>query len=178
MDRTRDFSFTAKVTALGGLVLFAVLLLGAQPGWAEPKPVGPTGIAQPTEPPSPKPKPCAAAVNCLPPLDPCLNTDHICQPTVTFTPTKPPSFTPPPPKTTTKPPVTTTTTTSVTDPATPSDPPVTIPTPNRIDTGGGSTAAPAQSPTLLFWLIPGMALLAISSGVTGFWMARSEQDRR
>jgi hypothetical protein len=173
VDRTRDFSFTAKVAALGGLILLAILLLGAQPGSAEPKPVGPTGIAQPTEPPSPKP--CPAVVKCLPPLQPCLNTDHVCQPPTTLTPTKPPSFTPPP-KTTT-PPVTTTTTTA-TNPATPSDPPVTIPTPNRIDTGGGSTAAPSQTPTWLFWVIPGMALLAIASGLTGAWMARSEQDRR
>ncbi|HEV8561781.1 MAG TPA: hypothetical protein VGR06_36125 [Actinophytocola sp.] len=179
MNRSRDFSWLVRPVAVAGLVLFGALLLGVQPSTAAPTaPVGPTGFAPPTvQTLPPKPEPCVK--KCLPPtLEPCfalpghpctqpptiapctINPDACKPPTTTTTPTTPTVIT------STNPPVT------PKHPGTPSDPPV--PTPNRIDTGGG----PAESaPTALFWVIPALAVLILVAGAGGFWLARSERRR-
>jgi hypothetical protein len=178
VNRTRDFGFAARLASIGGMVAFGVLLLGSQPGSATP--AGPTDIQPPvlTLPPKPPtPKPCEV-IKCLPPtLEPCFVTPgHTCTPPTLDpcvvkpddckppTPHKPPTLTPRPST------PTTTTTTTHADPPTGG-----IPTPNRIDTGGGP--AP-ESRTWLFWLIPGFGVLAMSAGFCGWWLLRSEGDHR
>jgi hypothetical protein len=99
---------------------------------------------------------CTTPTLTVPPPDPCLIKK--CEPP-TSEPTKP---------------------TRPTRPTKPSNPPTTteptsIPTPNRIDTGGG----PAQdSPGWLLWMVPGLALLTLAGGLGGWWLTRTEQDRR
>jgi hypothetical protein len=182
VNRSRDFSWIARSVTVAGLTLFGALLLGAQPGTAAPfPPVGPTEIAPPTvQTLPPKPEPCGK--KCVPPtLEPCfalpghtctqpptiapctINPDACKPPTTTTTPTTPTVIT-----STNPPPVTTK------RPGTPTAPPPAIPTPNRIDTGGG----PAEStPTALFWVIPALATLVLVAGAGGFWLARSERRR-
>jgi hypothetical protein len=167
VNRTRDFGFAARLAGVAGMVVFGVLLLGSQPGSATPAPVGPTDIQPPIVTPlpplPPKPKPCEV-IRCVPPtLDPCVVKPEDCQPPTT---TKPPTLTPRPPKSTTP----THPTTTPTDPPTGS-----IPTPNRIDTGGGPGDSGSQVPTWLFWVVPGLGVLTLAAGASGCWMARSEQ---
>jgi hypothetical protein len=185
VKHTRDFSFAAKLAGVAGMAVFGVLLLGSQPGSATPGPVGPTDlqppIVTPLPPLPPKPKPCEV-IKCVPPtlepcfalpghpctpptLNPCVVKPADCQPPTT---TKPPTLTPRPPKSTTPTPPTTQTT-----PTIPTDPPTgSIPTPNRIDTGGGPSEG---APTWLFWVVPGLGVLTLAAGASGWWMARSEQ---
>ena len=187
MNRTRDFRFAAKLGSVAGMVMFGVLILGNQPGSATPvQPVGPTDIqppvVSPLPPVPPKPKPCEV-IKCVPPtlepcfvtpghpctpptLEPCVATPDDCKPP-TLTPTKPPTLTPRPPKTT----VTTTTPTVITDP--PKDG---IPTPNRIDTGGGPGAQSQQS--WMFWVVPGLGALAMIAGFGGWWLLRPRGEHR
>ena len=100
MNRTRDFSFTAKLGSVAGMVMFGVLLLGSQPGNAAPAPpVGPTDIkppvVTPVPPVPPKPKPCEV-IKCTPPtLEPCfVLPGHTCTPP-TLEPCKPEDCKPP-----------------------------------------------------------------------------------
>lgn len=180
MKGTRDFSFAAKLASVAGMIVFGVLLLGSQPGYAAP-PVGPTDIQPPivTLPPKPPtPKPCEV-IKCVPPtlepcfikpgnictpptLDPCVVKPDTCKP-----PTNPPTLTEPP--TLTPPPSTThpTTTTTHTNPQTGS-----IPTPNRIDTGEGPGP---EGRGWLFWIAPAFGVLALGAGLTGLWLMRKSE---
>ncbi|HEV2782354.1 MAG TPA: hypothetical protein VGX25_23425 [Actinophytocola sp.] len=168
MSRTRDI----RLATIAGLILIGTLLLGAQPGIAAPPdPVNPTEIAPPpattttTTTTNPRPDvdlPATDIVIAPPTTDPSAPTT----PTETTEPTQPtPSRTARPARP--KPPTTPTTTTT----------PAGIPTPNRIDTGTGGSAVPG-APTWLFWVVPLLAVLTLAAGVSGYWMARSEQDRR
>jgi hypothetical protein len=167
VNRTRDFSFAARLSSVAGMVVFGVLLLGSQPGSATPVPVGPTDIQPPIVTPlpplPPKPKPCVV-IKCVPPtLEPCFVKPEDCQPPST-PPTKPPTLTPRPPKSTTP--------TTPTTPPTQTTPTGSIPTPNRIDTGGGPGG---DAPTWLFWVVPALGVLTLAAGTSGWWLARSEQ---
>jgi hypothetical protein len=176
VSRTREIRWGLRLASVTGLILFGALLLGAQPGIAAPPaPVGPTDIAPPTtvtttttKPPKPNfdpptgdfeiEKPCWVTDTCKPPTDP----------------SEPPSDDPKPDDPKPDDP------TTPKQPATPADPPAAqpdgIPLPNRIDTGEGS--AP-ESPVWMFWLVPALAVLALTAGAAGWWLARSEQqDRR
>ena len=182
MDRSRDFSCTVRLAAVAGMTLFGALVLGAQPGSASPAaPVGPTEIAVPTAtlPPKP-PKPCLGNKKCLPPLQPCfVLPGHTCQPpTLDPCPAdkddcQPPKKNPEPETPTSDP----TTPSRPTPQATPSNPPRAIPTPNRIDTGGGPAADRADTPSALYWVVPGLAVLVLAGGAAGFWLVRSEARR-
>jgi hypothetical protein len=186
VNRTRDFSFAAKLGSVAGMVVVGVLMFGSQPGSATPAPpVGPTDIQPPiltpVPPLPPKPKPCEV-IKCVPPtlepcfqlpghtctpptLDPCVIKPDDCKPP-TLTPTKPPTLTPRP----TKP-------THPTTPTTQTDPPTGgIPTPNRIDTGEGPGP---EGHSWQFWLAPGFGVFALGAGVIGlWWLRKSEGDHR
>ncbi|MFL6145380.1 MAG: hypothetical protein ACJ72N_26410 [Labedaea sp.] len=190
MDRSRDYSWTVRLITVAGMILFAALFLGAQRGWASPAaPVGPAEITVATAPtlptvvtlPPKPPKPCLGTVKCLPPLQPCFTIPgHTCQPP-TLEPCladcQPPTSAP---KTPTSEPRTPTTTPGRPTPqATPNNPPSAIPTPNRIDTGGGpaTAAASADAPDWVYWVLPGLVLLVLAGGAGGFWLVRSEARR-
>lgn len=182
MTPIRDVQWAVRL-ATAGTMLCGALLLAAHPALAAPTaPVSPTELAPPpppvttlTLPPSPtKPKPaidvpatdlvaeppCWQLETCPPPVDPCADHPEQCPP-----PSQEPSDPP-----TTKPEPTTTTPVGQPRPA-----PSGIPTPTRIDTGAGPVSEP---PTWLFWVLPGLALLTLLSGLTGWWLARSEQVKR
>lgn len=168
MDRTRDFSFTAKLASVAGMVAFGVLLVGGQSQAATiPPPLTPTDIKPPvlTLPPKPPtPQPCEV-IKCVPPtLEPCfVLPGHPCKPPIT--PDKPPTLTPRP--------STPTTTTTTTTPPHGHTPTGSIPTPNRIDTGEGPAAEAARS--WLFWLAPGFGVFALSAGLIGLWLLRRQE---
>lgn len=185
MDRSRDYSWTVRTITVAGMLLFAALFLGAQRGWAGPAaPVGPAEITVPsvptvaTLPPKP-PKPCLGNEKCLPPLQPCLTIPgHTCHPP-TLQPClvdcQPPTSEP---KTPTSEPKTPTTTPSRPTPqATPNNPPSAIPTPNRIDTGGGPATTAAATPDWLYWVLPGLLMLVLAGAAGGLWLVRSEARR-
>jgi len=183
VNRTRDFSFAAKLSAVAGMAMFGVLMLGSQPSVAAPAPpVGPTDIQPPvlTIPPKPPtPKPCQV-IKCVPPtLEPCFVTPgHTCTPP-TLEPCvvkpedcKPPTLDPTPP---TKPPTLTPRPPKTSHPTTPTDPPSgSIPTPNRIDTGEGPAS---NSPNWLFWVAPAFGVFALSVGLIGLWLLRKSESQ-
>lgn len=170
---TREMRRRAVVA---GLLLFGALLLGAQPGLAapapptdataevnQPKPLGPTDIAPPTfvNPPTTTSTPTQPPTTTT--IATTTTTATTTATTATTKPAKPPRATKPTPSTTP---------TTTTPPATA---PTGSPTPNPIDAGHGGVPGP---PTALFWAVPGLAVLTLASGVSGYWLARSEQDRR
>jgi hypothetical protein len=180
----RAVHWAVRLAVVAGTMLFGVLLLGTQHGHAAPPaPVTPTELAQPTlttspKPPTPTPAidvpatdiviepPCWQLDTCPPPVDPCADKPEECQPP-TKEPTQPPTTDPKPtadpkPNPTTKP------------AGQPRPAPSVIPTPTRIDTGGGTAA---EEPTWMFWVLPGLALLTLAAGFTGWWLAQSEQVR-
>lgn len=181
MVRVRDVNWVVRLAIAVGTILFAALLLGALPAYAAPPaPIAPTDtvptdIGTPITPPHPQP--CEVNIKCWPPANPCVLSPEVCTPpTLTEPPkTEPPTSEPTNPPTTkptkTKPPESRPTDEPV---GQPNNAPSIIPTPTRVDTGGGPVSEP---PTWLFWVVPGMALLTFGSGVAGWWLARSEQGR-
>lgn len=176
MSRTRDFSFAA------GVVVFVALLLGAQPAAAEPPlPGGPTEFAQPvtattttTTTATTRPKPNVDLDNQDLAVE-TRDTDPTL-PTAPATPTGEPT-TPTDEPTNQAEPAQPARPVPTRQAATPTDP-ASIPTPNRIDTGSGGGSGVPEAPTSLFWVVPGLALLTLGAGLSGWWLARSEQDRR
>ena len=114
--------------------------------------------------------PCWQLDTCPPPVDPCADQPEQCQPP-TEEPDEPPTSDPKPtvgPEPSPEP-------TWTTKPAGQARPvPPVIPTSTQIDTSGGTAA---EEPIWLFWVLPGLALLILAAGFTGWWLARSEQVR-
>lgn len=174
MSRTREFSFVA------GVVVFVALLFGAAPATAEP-PAGPaTEVAQPVESTTANPRP---APGFDPKFDDFAAERPTTDPTTTTEPT-PSSEPTPEPSTEPVPPV---------EPkklpprkvATPNDPPPAEPTTGSVPIELNTTTAAAtptqagpQTPEWLFWLVPAMAVLTLAAGLSGWWLARSEQRDR
>jgi hypothetical protein len=175
MIRKRDSVWTVRLVAVLGLILFGALALGARPALAAPPaPIGPTDIVVPTAPPDPQP--CPAGIKCLPPINPCLLDANLCDPPAddpTDEPTDEPADEPtdePADEPSTDPVEPTRPTSEPADQ--PRGEPAGIPTPNRIDTGGGPGPAPAP---WLYWVVPAFAVLTLLAGLAGWRFARSEQ---
>lgn len=177
MDRTRSHSWTLRLLAVVGAILFGALFLGASQALAVTPAGGePTEIAQPTTtPPEPEPQPepgfhpdiddlviddpcwkydtckpeCPPGVKCLPPIDPCAVDPELCES---------PTDEPKEPK------------------EEPNEPKADIPTPKRIDAGGGSAAVEDTEWTPLAGAAFAMVLTGV--GVGGWVLLRPERQQR
>lgn len=177
MNPTSTRSPLVRLLAVIGLILCGALLLGAPQAAADPQtsveplvlatePAGPTARAeQPGEPARPWgpggpddlvidpcdlhecPPPCPAEQECPPPVDPCVVDPTLCEP-----PTEPEPEPEPKP-----------------------EPKKDIPTPTRIDAGGGSTAADVPLTPLTAASL-GLVLTGIALG--GWLLLRPQGSRR
>lgn len=168
MDHNRSLGWTLRLLAVIGAILFGALFLGAPQGLAVTPAGGePAEVTQPTAPPEPKPhldpeiddlvveepcwkfdkcKPeCPPGVKCLPPIDPCAVDPKACEP-----PTEEPKE---PEK----------------------EPKGDVPTPNRIDAGGGSTAEDTEWTPLT---VSAFALVLTGVAVGGWVLLRPEGQPR